>query len=49
VGVVDNGGALVMPFIGLLGSGRRAVKGRETVAVELQWRLLREMKMGKGR
>jgi hypothetical protein len=36
MGAVDNGGALVTPFIGSLGSGRWAVKGREATAVELQ-------------
>jgi hypothetical protein len=36
MGAVDNRGALVVPFIGSLGSGRRAVKGREAAAVELQ-------------
>jgi hypothetical protein len=46
---VDNRGALVVPFIGSLGSGRRAVKGREAAAVELQWRRLWEMEMRKRR
>jgi hypothetical protein len=49
VGAVDNGGTLVAPFIGPLGSGRRAVKGREAVAVKLQWHRLWEMETGKGR
>jgi hypothetical protein len=34
VGAVDNGGALIVPFIGSYGGGRRAVKGREAVAAE---------------
>jgi hypothetical protein len=46
---VDNGGALVAPFIGSYGGGRRAVKGREATAVELQWRRLPKMGKGKGR
>jgi hypothetical protein len=29
VGVMDNGGALVAPFIGSSGGGRRTAKGRE--------------------
>jgi hypothetical protein len=36
VGVVDNGGALVVLFIGSYGGGRRVVMGREAAAVELQ-------------
>jgi hypothetical protein len=38
---VDNGGALIAPFIGSQGGRRRAVKAREVAAVELQWRQLR--------
>jgi hypothetical protein len=44
---VDNVGALSMPFIGQYDIGRRAVKGREAVMVEFQWR--REIETGKGR
>jgi hypothetical protein len=36
VGTVDNGGALVVPFIGQLGSRRRAVKGWKAAAMSLQ-------------
>jgi hypothetical protein len=36
VGIVDNGGALVVPFIGQLGSRRRAVKGWKAAAMSLQ-------------
>jgi hypothetical protein len=36
VGAVDNGGALIVPFIGLQGGRRQEVKVRETAAVELQ-------------
>jgi hypothetical protein len=46
VGMMDNGGALIMPFIGSKGGGRRAVKGREAVMVELLWRQLQEMETG---
>jgi hypothetical protein len=35
VDVVDNGGALVAPFICPLGKGSRAVKGRVAAAVDL--------------
>jgi hypothetical protein len=35
VGMVDNRGALVAPFIGSQGGRRRAVRGREVVTVEL--------------
>jgi hypothetical protein len=46
---VDNGGALAVTFIGSYGSGRRAIKGREAAAVELQWCRLWEMEMGNER
>jgi hypothetical protein len=36
MGAVDNGGALIAPFIGLQDGRRRAVKRREAVAAELQ-------------
>jgi hypothetical protein len=36
VGAVDNGGVLVTPFIESQGGKRRAIKGREAAAVELQ-------------
>jgi hypothetical protein len=38
VTAIDNGDALVTPFIGSSGDRRRAVKDREAAAVELQWR-----------
>jgi hypothetical protein len=44
---VDNGGALIMSFIGPYGGRRRAIKGREATAVELQWHWLQEMETGK--
>jgi hypothetical protein len=37
---VDNGGALIVPFIVSQGGGRWVVKGREAMMVELQWRRL---------
>jgi hypothetical protein len=40
VGMVDNGGALIVPFIVSRGGGRWVVKGREAMMVELQWRRL---------
>jgi hypothetical protein len=46
---VDNGGALIGPFILSLGSRRRVVKGRDATVVELQWCRLWEIKMGKER
>jgi hypothetical protein len=49
VGAVDNGGALIMPFIESYGGGRWAVKGREVMAMKLQLHRLREMEMGKER
>jgi hypothetical protein len=49
VGALDNEGALVASFIGSYGSEKRAVKGREAPAVELQLRQLQEMKTGKER
>jgi hypothetical protein len=45
VGAVDNGGALGAFYRVMVG----AVEGREAVAVELQWRRLREMETVKGR
>jgi hypothetical protein len=36
VGVVDNGGALIAPFIGLQCGERRMIKEREAAAMELQ-------------
>jgi hypothetical protein len=36
VGAVDNGGALVAPFIGPQGGERRAVRGRKVVTVQLE-------------
>jgi hypothetical protein len=40
VGMVDNEGALIVPFIVSQGGGRSVVKGREAMMVELQWRRL---------
>jgi hypothetical protein len=45
VGAVDHGGALGAFYRVMVG----AVEGREAVAVELQWRRLREMETVKGR
>jgi hypothetical protein len=48
VGAVDNGGALVAPFIDPQGGERRAVRGRKVVTVQLEWHWLWEMETGKG-
>jgi hypothetical protein len=46
---MDNGSALVAPFIGPIGQQKAAVKGKEAAAVELQWCRLRVMETGKRR
>jgi hypothetical protein len=38
--MVDNGGALITPFIGLQGDERWVIQGRKAVMVELQWHRL---------